>query len=199
MVGGGHVAFRKIEGLLDCDARVVAVAPQFVHEIEELAIDNDDDLSLTYRQYNSNDIEGMALIISATGKPEIDNNVFEDAANAKIWINCADDPRYCSFILPAIARKGPITVAVSTEGNSPAIATWLRDSISLYLGEYLEELIQMVSRARAEIKLSGIPTESLDWRSLIENDLIQKLQSGDINGAQEALNSWLLSHGANCI
>lgn len=193
------MALRKIEGLLDCDAQVFAVAPHFVHEIEELATKYKSGLGLAYRPYNSSDIEGMALVVSATGNPDIDNIVFEDASNANIWINCADDPRYCSFILPAIARKGPITVAVSTEGNSPAVATWLKDSISHFLGEYLEELINLVSRARSEIKLSGIPTESLDWRSLIENELVRRLQSGDIKGAKEALNSWLMSHGANSI
>ena len=82
--------------------------------------------SVQERPYRRGEVAGYRLAVAATGDPAVNRAVFEDGESAGVWVNSADDPASCSFILPAIARQGPVSVAVSTSGFSPALASWLK-------------------------------------------------------------------------
>ena len=127
VVGGGSVALGKARGLLDCGARVTVVAPQVQAALLEL------DLEVVRRAYRSEDLEDRFLVVSATGVVSVDRRVFDDAEVRGLLCNVADGPELCSFILPAVHRQGPITVAVSTGGASPALARRLRDDIAEFV------------------------------------------------------------------
>jgi len=141
VVGGGRVALEKVDGLLAANAVVTVVAPQIVVELESRRIE------IVRREYRTDDLDGRFLVIAATPTSSVNRRVFRDADARSLLCNVVDVPELCSFILPAVHREGPIAVAVSTGGASPALAQRLRDEIAAIvrpehavLAEQLREL-----------------------------------------------------------
>ena len=124
LVGGGNIASRKAEGLVAAGALLTVVAPEIRAELAAVAH------RLERRPYQATDIAGHRLVMTATDNPAVNAQVGRDATELGVWVNSADDPANCSFILPAVARRGPVTVAVGTDGSSPALARTLRDRIA---------------------------------------------------------------------
>ena len=134
------------------------VAPQIVPELVALAA------AVVQRMYRSDDISGHRLVITATNDSGVNAQVAVDATAAGVWANSADDPANCSFILPAIARRGPLIAALSTGGASPALAGRLRDRIaSDVLTPQAEAAAIELARQRAEVHAAGGSTELVDW------------------------------------
>ena len=166
VVGGGAVAARKVEGLLASGAAVTVVAPALVAELRDAAARGE--VEVVERSYRPGDLEGAWLVLTATDDDTTQQQVFDDAEAAGIWVNAADDPQRCSFFLPAVHRREPVLVAVSTQGTSPALAAWLRDRVAAVLPERLEELVAALARRRAEVQAQGRSTEDEDWPAVIE-------------------------------
>jgi siroheme synthase-like protein len=110
--------------------------------------------------------------------------VYTEAESAGVWVNGADDPAHCSFILPAVHRDGAVTVAVSTGGLSPALASWLRDRIASQCGDGLGTLAQLLGEAREHLRASGTRTDSVDWAALLDGPLADAVRSGDLDNAR---------------
>lgn len=142
VVGGGHVALEKIEGLLAAGADVTVVAPQILPELAEL------DLTLVRRGYRTDDLNGCFLVVAATATTSVNRRVFADADARALLCNVVDVPELCSFILPAIHRHDPIAIAVSTGGASPALAQRLRDEIAAIVRPEHAELAQRLRELR---------------------------------------------------
>src|SRR5215213_3699969 len=134
VVGGGVVALRKAKGLLDAGAAVTVVAPELGEGFSGLGVE------VVRRPYRPGDIAGKLLVIAATNDLAVQQQVFDDCEHAGVWVNSADDPDRCSFVLPALVRRGPVIVAVSTQGRSPALAAQLRDRIAVSLPADLEAI-----------------------------------------------------------
>lgn len=189
VVGGGPVAGRKAAGLVAAGASVTVVAPEVADVVEGLIEAG----AVTHlrRHYAPGDAGRHRLVITATGVPEVDASVAADADAAGVWVNSADDQANCSFILPAIFRDGPVSVAVSTSGASPALASWLRDQLSeatsQLLGGGVADLAGLLSAARAQVKASGRSSETIDWRSLLEGPLPGLVRAGRLGDAQSLL------------
>jgi siroheme synthase-like protein len=162
VVGGGEVARRKARTLLDAGAEVLMVAPEFTAAASALAARHE------RRRYEPGEAGRYHLVIAATGVAEVDHLVANDAEAAGVLVNTADDPEYCSFIYPAVHRVGSVTVAVATDGTSPALASVLRDELAELLGDGPGELAGRLGAIRAELIAAGVPTEGRDWRGLIE-------------------------------
>jgi siroheme synthase-like protein len=128
VVGGGRVAAEKIAGLLDCEARVTVVAPEIDAQVRALPADRIE------RRFEPQDVEGRLLVVAATDDRTVNRAVSEAARERNVLCNVADDPELCSFILPAIVRRDPILVGVSTGGASPALAQRLRRDIGNLVG-----------------------------------------------------------------
>lgn len=124
VVGGGPVALEKARGLHEAGAAVTVVAPAVVPKLRAL------DVELVERPFADSDVRGHMLVVSTTGEDAVAARVAAAAARAGVFCNAADVPALCSFILPAVHREGPILVAVSTGGASPALAQWLRARIA---------------------------------------------------------------------
>ncbi len=160
VVGGGTVAARKVAGLTAAGADVTVVAPEI-------------DAGLTAvrhhrRAYEPADLDGSRLVLVATDDPATNARVSADATARGLWVNAADDPANCTFILPAIARRDPFTVAVSTGGSTPAMASYLRDRIAAeLLTEQLSGTARAIAEEREAIKARGESTEGHDWRRAI--------------------------------
>ena len=187
VVGGGAVARRKADGLLECGAAVTVVAPEVDPELAARPV------RVERRPYRRGEASGYRLVIAATGDPQVNQAVFDDAEAAGVWVNAADDPLRCSFTLPSVARRGPLQVAVSTGGQSPAMAAWLRRRIEADLGGEYELLLSLLSEARATIQKAGRSTEDVDWLSALDSNMLELIRAGDIGKARERLEACLSS------
>jgi len=199
VVGGGRVAARKIASLLECGAAVTVVAPE-VHEALGLlaqagaiaAIDGQP-LDVQLRPYRRGEAADYRLVVTATGDREVDALVHEDAEEAGVWVNSADDPAHCSFVLPAVWRAGPVSVAVSTGGSSPALAVWLRERLGELLGPELETLAGLIEETRRRLQAEGRSTEEVDWRALFGGPLPELVRQGRLEEARAQLDAALKS------
>jgi siroheme synthase-like protein len=178
VVGGGPVAARKAQSLLACGAEVTIVAPELSAPMAALS-----PRTIERRPYRKGDVIGFQLVVTATGIATVDGAVAADADDAGIWVNSADDPEHCSFILPSVHRDGPVTVAVSTGGASPALATWLRGKVGEVLGP-LDALVALVTEARRGVRDSGRPTEDVDWSALFNGPFPELVRQGRTDEAR---------------
>jgi precorrin-2 dehydrogenase/sirohydrochlorin ferrochelatase len=125
VVGAGQVGLEKVEGLLSCGARVRVVAPDAEDEVERLA--RGGLIEWRQRPYETHDLDGCFLAIAATPHAEVNTRVYDEAEARSMLVNVADVPALCNFILPAIVRRPPLAIAISTGGTSPALAKRMRD------------------------------------------------------------------------
>jgi precorrin-2 dehydrogenase/sirohydrochlorin ferrochelatase len=167
VVGGGPVALEKARGLLDCGARVTLVAPQVAEELRQLP------LRLRERRYRRSDLDGVYLVVAATSDPAVNRRVFADCEERRIFCNVVDVPELCSFILPAVHREGPLAVAVSSGGASPALAQRLRDEIARLVRPEHAELARRLQALRpwAKERYPSYEERRDFFRSLVEEAL----------------------------
>jgi siroheme synthase-like protein len=187
VVGGGQVARQKVQGLLEAGARVTVVAPEILDEIATLPV------TCERRPYLPPEAAAYRLVIAATGEAGVNQTVYDDAQAAGVWINSADDPDRCSFILPARVRQGRLLVTVSTQGHSPAVATWLRQRLSHDLGPEYDQLIGVLSDVRGEVRAEGRATDALDWQRALDSGILDLVQANRLEEAKERLRACLSS------
>jgi len=158
VVGGGRIGARKADGLVAAGARVRLVATAVSEHVDGVEV-----AEIRARPFEPSDLDGMRLVVTATGVADVDAEVSRMARARGIWTNAADQPVDCEFILPAIARVGRVTVAVSTDGASPALARELRTVIAEWLTDDLAALAEQLSEERASVQARGESTEDIDW------------------------------------
>ncbi|MFC1520952.1 bifunctional precorrin-2 dehydrogenase/sirohydrochlorin ferrochelatase [Elusimicrobiota bacterium] len=124
IVGGGNVALRKIETLLDYECKITVIAPAPVEKIEYFA--KSGKLVLEKREYKSSEASSFGIAISASDKREVNKTVSDDCNKAQVPVNVVDDPQLCTFVFPAVIKRENLTIAVSTDGKSPFLAGHLR-------------------------------------------------------------------------
>ena len=163
VVGAGPIAVRKVEGLVAAGAAVTVVARSVSPSLDRATV-----VAVVERAFEPADVSGMRLVVTATGRADVDAAVAAAATAAGIWVNAADQPADCSFILPAIARNGPLAVAVSTGGTSPALARRLRDHAATLLTDEVVALALELQARRAAVRASGGSTEDVDWSGSID-------------------------------
>jgi len=193
VVGGGPVAARKARGLAGAGALVTVVARRCGPEVralaEEAASSPFGRVTLAERPYRVGEATDYRLVVTATGDPEVDGMVAADAEAANVWVNSADDLAHCSFTLPSVHRDGPVSVAVSTAGTSPALAVWLRRRAGSALGRDLGLLAALLEEARQAVRSEGRPTGSVDWEAVLSGPLPDLVAAGQIDEARALLRS----------
>jgi siroheme synthase-like protein len=162
VVGGGAVAERKVAGLLAAGADVTVVAPDVVAALAERGC------TVERRAYRRGEVAGYRLVVAATDDRAVSEAVHDDAEAAGVWVNVADEPDQCTFFLPALVRDGPVVVAVSTAGTSPALAGWVRDRVEAALPSGLGTVAEALAAERSAAHARGESTETIDWRARIE-------------------------------
>jgi precorrin-2 dehydrogenase/sirohydrochlorin ferrochelatase len=149
VVGAGAIAEGKIESLLEAEAQVTVIAPEALPRVREWA--EGGDVTWVQREYREGDLSGAFLAVAATATAEVNRAVFAEATERGVLVNAVDDPPFCDFYFPSIVRRGELQIAISTAGESPALAQRLRKEINaalpLDLGEWLMEL----GRLRREV------------------------------------------------
>jgi siroheme synthase-like protein len=155
VVGGGEIGLEKVEGLLACGGAVTLVAPTATAELERYAAEGS--IRWERRGFAEADLEGKFLAIAATDDTEVNIAVYEAAERRAMLVNVVDVPPLCNFILPAIVRSGPLAIAISTAGASPALAKRMKREIAEQFGEPYARLAMMLNDARGWAKAT-LPT-----------------------------------------
>ena len=196
VVGGGDIGLEKVEGLLACDASVSLVAPEAHPALVDLALEGS--IEWVRREFREEDLEGALIAIAATNDTDVNISVFNAAERRAMLVNVVDVPPLCNFILPAIVRTGPLAVAISTAGASPALAKRMKREISELFGEPYAQLAVMLNDARGWAKQT-LPTYQ-DRKEFFESivggdpDPIALLREGDVDRVRELIESARLAH-----
>ena len=181
VVGGGDIGLEKVEGLLACDAQVVLVAPEAIEPLQELA--SEGSIEWERREYRPEDLERTFIAIAATSDTDVNIAVYEDAERRAMLVNIVDVPPLCNFILPAIVRTGPLAIAISTAGASPALAKRIKRQIAEEYGEPYARLALLLNEVRGWAKAT-LPTYQ-DRKAFFESivngdpDPVELLRRGD--------------------
>lgn len=156
VIGGGSVALRKCLTLLECEASIKVISPEFQKEFDEL---DPAHVLLIHDIFKPHYIADCFLVIAATGEKETNREIYNYCEENRILINVVDEPELCSFIAPAYLQRGDLTISISTGGKSPALAKKIKEEIGkIYPVEYAE-YVETMGLIRAEILKKGYPPQ----------------------------------------
>ena len=189
VVGGGEIGLDKVEGLLACGGDVVLIAPEAGAPLEELA--REGSITWEQRDYRPEDLEGTFMVIASTDDTDVNIGIYHDAEKRAMLVNIVDVPPLCNFILPAIVRTGPLAVAISTAGASPALAKRMKREIAELFGEEYAELAIILNEVRGWAK-GTLPTYQ-DRKAFFEEivngdpDPIELLRAGETDALRDLI------------
>jgi precorrin-2 dehydrogenase/sirohydrochlorin ferrochelatase len=190
VVGGGEIGLEKVEGLLACEGDVTLIAPDAVPALEELA--REGSIAWERREYaGPQDLEGVFMVIASTDDTDANIRVYEDAERRAMLVNVVDVPPLCNFILPAIVRQGPLAIAISTAGASPALAKRIKRQIADEYGEPYARLAVLLNETRGWAK-GTLPTYQ-DRKAFFEGivngepDPVELLRAGDEQAVRDLI------------
>jgi precorrin-2 dehydrogenase / sirohydrochlorin ferrochelatase len=182
IVGGGEVAARKAERLLDCGAKVFIISPLLTQELAGLK-----EKKVIFHiaaQYSGDLIDGAALVIGATDDEKTNAMISLDARSKGIPVNIVDDPQKCDFILPSLVQRGDLAIAIGTGGKSPALARHLREELESEYGKEYEVLLNILGNLRVKmVRNEGV---GKDWfKSLLSAGLLDFIKAKDVSKVKE--------------
>lgn len=158
VVGAGTVAAGKIDGLLRCGADLTIVSPRAVEAIQELA--RSGRLAWRRREFVAEDVRGNLMVVAATNSSAANARIFQACREQGVLCNSVDDPENCDFIYPAVVRRGPLQIAISTGGRSPALASRLRRELEEQFGPEWGAWVEELGRQRDALSGEELSPES---------------------------------------
>jgi precorrin-2 dehydrogenase/sirohydrochlorin ferrochelatase len=186
VVGGGRVAERKIESLLQAGATVRVVALAATEAVQALARERLIELRLG--AYAPDDLEGAFVVIVATNDATLNAGISEECGRRGLLVNVVDQPALCSFYVPAVVERGPVSIAISTGGAGPALAKRLRVMLEEIVGEEYGRLALLMDELRGEViaAYDRQPDRAAAWNRLLDSDILELLQDGPFSQARQA-------------
>lgn len=185
VIGGGSVAERKVDGLLQVGAAVTVISPSLTQALDAWA--RDGKIRHESRNYRPGDLTGYQLAFVATDDAGVNKAVAWEGEERGVWVNAADDPAHCDFILPAVIRRGELVVAVGTGGSSPALSSAIREELEGYFTEEYATLAQIVSKVRRELKEHSFVPKPEAWHHALDGHLRQLIRQGKHEEARNYL------------
>ena len=185
VIGGGNIAHVKVVGLLKAGAEVTVVSPELNAEMAALSAQGR--FRHFQRDYEPGDLEGYTLAFVATDDRSVNSTVADEGKARKVWVNAVDDPPYCDFIMPGIAQKGDLIIAISTSGRSPAMARKMREEIEKFLTDDWAAMLELAAEVRAELREQGKLIDADIWNRALDADLKKLLAEGKQAEAKERL------------
>ncbi|HEV8309288.1 MAG TPA: bifunctional precorrin-2 dehydrogenase/sirohydrochlorin ferrochelatase [Methylomirabilota bacterium] len=176
VIGGGPVAERKVEALRALGAAVTVVSPALTPALTRLA--REGGIRHQARPYAPGDLAGCHLAFVATDDGEVNAEVAREGRARGVWVNAADDPARCDFILPSVLRRGDLVVAVATGGTSPALARAIREELEAYFTEDYAALARIVAEVRQELRGRGHRPDAETWRAALDGDIRRLVAAG---------------------
>ena len=195
VVGGGNIAARKVETLLEADARVTVISPTLVPALKALA--EAGQIRVISRPYQNGDLSSAFLVIAATDDPNVNQMVWQEAEQCGCLLNVVDEPSLCHFISPATIRRGDITISVSTGGTSPALARRLREQLETLIGPEYGELASLLAELRPELQSRYTDDSERQQAAfrLVDSDLARIIKQKGLEDAR--VKAWeLLTEGS---
>ena len=193
VVGGGSVAERKVKRLLEAGAKVRVVSPELTDELSFLA--SQGLIEWLQKSFAAGDLDGAVLVFAATDDREIQEMIRQQADKNNQLLNVVDDPENCSFHVPATVRQGDLTIAVSTNGKSPAVAALIREKLEQEYGPEYKKLLQVMALVREH---AGTESENLSqperkkiYKKILHNDIIDWIKNGQVEKLQNHLHTVL--------
>lgn len=182
IVGGGEVALRKARSLIDAGARVTVIAPQVDPRLAAM-----EGVEVIEREYRQGDAAGCALVFAATDDRPVNSLVAEDANRDGALVNVVDDPDLCSFIAPAVVRRGDLLIAVTTSGKSPALSHRIRMEIEERYGPEYAAFVDLLGGLRDVVKAAHESREEreLAFNRLLDCGILELIREGRILEARE--------------
>lgn len=183
VVGGGAVAERKVDALLEAGARVAVISPELTDRLQSWA--DDGRIEHTARRFESGDLRGAALVIAATSDRNANAEVAREAHGAGLLVNVADDPDAGNFITTATVRQGDLLLAVSTGSTSPSLARFVRHKLETTFGPEYGELLKLLGALRrGPARQLGAPERLRVWQGLASEQVLRWLREGERDRVQ---------------
>ena len=179
VVGGGAVALRKIESLLECGASVNVISRELIPELKGYL--DEGKIELLGREYREEDLEGAFLVITATDDIMLNSKVSKFARDRGMLVNAVDQPSDCNFIVPSVIKRGDLVIAVSTSGRSPAMAKRIREKLSSQFGSEYEGFLILMGKIRKEILTEGLSQEenSRVFHEIVDSSMLEAIGRKD--------------------
>src|SRR5262245_7526699 len=185
VIGGGAVAQRKVEGLLAVEANVTVVSPSITDGLRVLL--GQGKIRHVAREYRAGDRAAYDLVFVATDNSEVNAAVSNEVQSLHIWVNSADDPDHCDFILPAVIRRGDLAVAISTGGVSPAATRAIREELDQYFREDYASFVQIAGQVRKELREKSVSPDPSKWNRALRGDFRRLIKEGKLVQAKDLL------------
>lgn len=189
IIGGGHEAERKAHELVECGASVTVISPEVSDGLKALAAQGAVDW--VQKAYEPGDLEGVFLAIAENDKPDVYKEVAWEAQRRGILLNVVDVTNLCTFIAPAVVKRGEVTVAISTGGLSPALARRLREEIQESPALLWADMAVMLGEVRQDLRGKGIKPNPTWWQHCMDEELLALYHSGQMQEAKERLRRML--------
>ncbi|WP_078552987.1 precorrin-2 dehydrogenase/sirohydrochlorin ferrochelatase family protein [Bacillus alkalicellulosilyticus] len=189
VVGGGKIAFRKVKGLLPCGANIFVVSPDIIDEF--LPFIKTGQVHWLKEHYRHELIEGAFIVFAATDNPEVNRTVYEESSEQQL-VSRVDDIEQTDFFVPSVVKRGKLTLAVSTEGASPALARQITKELTEKYDQRYEDIVDFLGAARHRIKqkIKDPNQRETFLKRLIEEEIYKLTDREKIIESWTAKNSW---------
>jgi precorrin-2 dehydrogenase/sirohydrochlorin ferrochelatase len=197
VIGGDRVAAQKAAALAGCGAYVSVISPQPGAQMRELAVRGL--VAVRLQAYEPGDLAGAFLVVAAITDQAMIEAIWQETQERGQPVNIVDRPRYCSFILPSILRRGRLTVTVSTEGATPALARGIRQQLEEHFSAAYEAYIELAALARAYLRQWGVGYEARDafFQRFLTSPLLSLLEAGELSQASRMVADLLQASGVD--
>ena len=193
VVGGGHIAARKAQAIVEAGARPVVISPALCDSLEALV--SAGEVTHVRRDYRRGDCAGAMLVVAATDDSSVNRQVSCECRSRRVLVNVVDQPDDCSFYAPAVIRRGGLMVAVSTGGGSPAFARHMREMLEGIIDPAHGVLLSLLAEARPGIKANVAPDQrKAVWDELLDGQVMDCLRAQGESAARNAIASIVESH-----
>lgn len=188
VIGGGAVAWRKVESLLEAAARVRLISPDVTPELKDMATEGR--IEVIPRRYRRGDLKGAFLVISAADDTAVNRAVAAECAEGGIMLNAVDDPPNCTFYVPACVRRGDLLISISTGGKSPMLARRIREQLEATYGPLFGPYLELVGEIRHNIirNVSDTAEKNALLEALASPEIMEALRTGDRQKMEELVN-----------
>ena len=194
VIGGDALAAEKASVLAACGARVRVLHPTFCQEL--LAMAEQQRITLRYKQYEPGDLAGAFVVVAVPGDDEQVQAIWRETQERSQPVNIVDRPAYCTFILPSVLRRGHLTIAVSTEGASPALAKRMRQQLEETFSQAYSTYIDLAALARGYLRRAGVSYATRDafFQDFMNSSILDLLESRELAQALEQTTALLQTY-----
>lgn len=189
VIGGGKVAERKVQSLLECNARIRVISPNLTSRLKDWV--NKGLIEYKQGKYDPQDLNGAFLVISATNREDVNESVSKECFRKGILVNVVDVPSKANFFVPATVRRGPLSIAISTDGKSPLMARLIKEDLEALYGPQFGSFIEFLGNIRKQIinNISNPQKRQKILSTLVDKETLCLLRQGCLEQAKERVNN----------